>query len=255
MIEKKIHYCWFGRGEKSPIIQKCIASWHAKCPEYELIEWNEDNFNVRQNTFCAEAYRAKKWAFVSDYARMWILFNYGGIYFDTDIEVRKSLNDLLIHDAFTGFEGMNGEEMVLQTGVIACNSHNPIIGEMLDYYDGLSLYKEDGSMRMEPNVIHFTELFKLKGLKAVDRQQMVAGWMVYPRTYFTPVDPHGNRNITKNSYTDHHFTSTWEEEDKQGLVALRRSLRYRAEKRLNKMIKAIVGPKFVDFVRRCRNAK
>ncbi|MFR3766751.1 MAG: glycosyltransferase family 32 protein [Blautia sp.] len=255
MIEKKIHYCWFGKGEKNKIIQKCIASWRSKCPDYELIEWNEDNFDVNANQFCAEAYKEKKWAFVSDYARIWILYHYGGIYFDTDIEVLRNFDKLLENDAFTGFEGMNGTEMVLQTGVIACNKHNPVILKMLRYYEAYSLYAPDGSIRMEPNVIQFTKVFKEMGLVPIDKEQFVAGWRVYPRTYFTPIDPHGNRNITKNSYTDHHFTSTWEEEDKQGLVALRRSLKYRIEKRINIGIKKILGPYVVEKIRGWKNER
>lgn len=255
MIEKKIHYCWFGKGEKNKIIKKCIASWHSKCPDYELIEWNEDNFDVEVNRFCADAYKECKWAFVSDYARLWILYNYGGIYFDTDIEVLKNLDELLVNDAFTGFEGMNGTEMVLQTGVIACNKHDPVILKMLQYYEGRSLYASDGSIIMEPNVIQFTKVFKEMGLNPVDKEQIVAGWTVYPRTYFTPIDPHGNRNITSNSYTDHHFTSTWEEEDKQGLVALRRSFRYRLEKKINTTIKKILGPRLVGAIIRWKHDK
>lgn len=255
MIEKVIHYCWFGRGEKTALIKKCINSWKKKCPNYKIIEWNESNFNVHMCKFCEQAYNEKKWAFVSDYARMWILYNYGGIYFDTDIELLKNFDELLDDYAFTGFEGKYNNEMILQTGVIACQKKDFLIKKMLDYYETKSLYDSDGTIVMEANVVQFTNIFKNHGLIPLNQEQYVLKWHVYPRTYFTPIDPHGNRDFTKNSYADHHFTSTWEEKEKQGLVALRRSLKYRIKKNSYEKIKIILGPKIVERIKRCRHGK
>lgn len=235
MIPKIIHYCWFGYGEKSSIIKKCLKSWEKKCPDYEIVEWNENNFNINRNRFCREAYLEKKWAFVSDYARLWILYNYGGIYFDTDIEVLKKMDPLLECKAFTGFES----EKFLQTGVIACQKYDYMIGLMLEKYESKTLYDEFGNINMEPNVIEFTKLFKKHGLVINNQYQKIEKWSVYPSTYFTPIDPHGNRNKTKHSYTDHHFTSTWEIEENKNLVALRRSLSYRIKKKLYQVYKKI----------------
>ena len=105
MIPKIIHYCWFGRGEKTPSMLKCIESWKRFCPDYEIKEWNEDNFDVECIPFVKAAYDAKKWAFVSDYARLRIIWEKGGIYLDTDVELLKSLDDLLVLDAYMGFQG------------------------------------------------------------------------------------------------------------------------------------------------------
>ena len=103
-IPKTIHYCWFGRGEKPEIVKKCIDTWKDKLSDYEIIEWNEDNFDINQNDYVKEAYKAKKFAFVSDYVRVYALYNYGGIYLDTDVEVFKSFDDVLDNESFWGFE-------------------------------------------------------------------------------------------------------------------------------------------------------
>lgn len=235
MIPKVIHFCWFGHGEKNQIIKKCMKSWKKKCPDFEIIEWNEDNFNVNINQFCKEAYREKKWAFVSDYARIWILYNYGGVYLDTDIELLKNIEPLLINKAFTGFEGQD----FLQTGIMGCEKNDPIMGLLLEKYETKSFYTEEGKINMTPNVVEFTDIFRQRGLILNDQFQMIDGWAIYPRTYFTPIDPHGNRNKTKNSYTDHHFTSTWEIKEKQNLVAMRRSMMFRIKKQIYLFYKKI----------------
>ena len=104
MIPKIIHYCWFGRNPLPPLALECIASWRKFLPDYEIKEWNEDNFDVNSIPYTAEAYRQKKYAYVSDYARFCILYQYGGIYFDTDVEVIKPLNDIIAKGNFMGFE-------------------------------------------------------------------------------------------------------------------------------------------------------
>ena len=104
MIEKKIHYCWFGKGEMKPLMKKCIKSWKKYCPDYEIIEWNEDNFDVNSTLWTKQAYEAKKYAFVSDYVRLKVLYEHGGIYMDTDVEVVKPIDEFLSHDAFCGYE-------------------------------------------------------------------------------------------------------------------------------------------------------
>ena len=104
MIPKKIHYCWFGRGEKPKLAKKCIESWKKYCPDYEIVEWNEDNFDINQNEYTKYCYNNKKFAFLSDYARLMVVYKEGGIYFDTDVEVVRSFDDLLNNKAFVGFE-------------------------------------------------------------------------------------------------------------------------------------------------------
>ena len=146
-IPKKIHYCWFGRGDKSRKIEECLASWNI-LDNYEIVEWNEDNFDINCNEYVKQAYKNKKYAFVSDYARLKVLYEHGGIYLDTDIEVKKDLSDFLNNNLFLGFM----YDSLLGTAVIGASKNNRIIGELLEKYD----YKE---LKYEPNNNMFTEYF------------------------------------------------------------------------------------------------
>lgn len=133
MIPKVIHYCWFGRNPKSDIILKCIDSWREKCPDWEIKEWNEDNFNIKEFPYAQEAYANKKWAFVSDVARLAIVYQHGGVYMDTDVELFASLSDLSENDAFFAFES----ERYIASGLgFGASAKNPIVKEMLDMYNG-----------------------------------------------------------------------------------------------------------------------
>ena len=131
MIPKKIHYCWFGRNELPPLAKKCIASWKKYCPDYEIIEWNEDNFDVSLNAYTRYCYENKKWAFLSDFVRLQVIHDHGGIYFDTDVEVVSSFDSLLMYDAFYCFEN----DSYLATGLgFASVAHHPSVATMLKMY-------------------------------------------------------------------------------------------------------------------------
>ena len=148
MIPKVIHYCWFGRGEKPALALKCIESWKKHLPDYEIKEWNEDNFDVNIIPYTKEAYQAKKYAFVSDYARIWILHKYGGIYFDTDVEVIKPMDDILQNGAFMGCEidGGNNQIAINPGLAIVASPNNPIYDDILNVYSNLNFYKNDGQL-------------------------------------------------------------------------------------------------------------
>ena len=134
MIPRKIHYCWFGRGEKPRLAQKCIASWKKYCPDYEIIEWNEDNFDVNRNAYTQMCYKEKKYAFLTDYLRLLIVEEHGGIYFDTDVEAVRSFDELLDNPAFFGFEN----DRFVNTGEgFGAEPHNPAVQQMLAEYDQL----------------------------------------------------------------------------------------------------------------------
>lgn len=208
MMPKVIHYCWFGRGEKSKLIKKCLKSWKKHCPDYEIIEWNEDNFEVDSVLWTKQAYEAKKWAFVSDYVRLFALYNYGGVYLDTDVELIKGFDDLIIDDAFVGFE----RDDRLGSGVIGVSAKNDVIKEWMEHYHEL-FYINDGKITKEPNVLYMTKLFVEKGLITDNSYQKVAGFTVYPRTYFCPIAVDEKyKCMTKNTYAVHHFTSSWRTE-------------------------------------------
>ena len=140
MIPKVIHYCWFGGNPLPELAKKCIESWKKFCPDYQIIEWNESNFDLNINTYVKEAYTAEKWAFVSDVARLYALVNYGGIYMDTDVEVLKPLDDILNFKAVSGFETKER----IPTGMMACEKGHPLFEEFLREYNEAHFIKNDG---------------------------------------------------------------------------------------------------------------
>ncbi|MEH7129315.1 glycosyltransferase [Neobacillus drentensis] len=215
MIPKVIHYCWFGKGALSPLIKKCISSWKIFCPDYEIIEWNETNFDINICDWTSEAYDKKKYAFVSDYARLFILYNYGGIYLDTDIELTKNIDGFLVKEAFSGFEN----DVEVQTGIIGSVSGNTVIKQFLDSYNGCHFINEDGTIKNIPNTQIITKILQDYGLKLNNEFQDLNGFYIYPKTFFCPIDADGNRNFSKDTYCVHHFTSTWRSYEEQKKVA------------------------------------
>lgn len=208
MIPKKIHYVWLGRGEKPELANKCIESWKKYLPDYEIIEWNEDNFDINSNTYLKEAYENKKYAFASDYIRLAVLHEYGGIYMDTDVEVLKSFDDFLNLNAFTCFES-NG---YITTGVIGTKKKNKWVKDMLSLYTNLNFIKEDGKFDLTTNVARMSALTKERyGLKSENVYQNLDDMViVYPNDFFSPKDWNtGKINITENTYAIHHFSASW----------------------------------------------
>lgn len=206
-IPKIIHYCWFGKGHKPKIVEKCISSWKDKFIGYEIIEWNENNFDINCNDYVKQAYEAKKFAFVSDYVRVFVLYNYGGIYLDTDVEVFKSLGKFLIHDSFWGFE----EKNYIATSTIGAAKGNSLIKMFLDSYSGKTFLLPDGNYNELTNVAIVTDILKNNGLILNGEYQELDGLATfYPRTYFSPYDYINCRNfITNDSYTIHYFYKSW----------------------------------------------
>ncbi len=206
-IPKVIHYCWFGGNEKPQLILKCIDSWKKYCPDYEIHEWNEENYNIRKIKYISEAYDNKRWAFVSDYARLDIIFEHGGIYLDTDVEIIKPLDSLLYHDAIMGFEdGKN-----IATGLIcAAKPKHKAIKELRDIYNNIQFIKSDGSLNLTPCPQYSTEYFKKNGLKQNDTLQICNDVTIFPSEYFNPVNLLSQSgNITDHSYAIHHAAMSW----------------------------------------------
>ena len=206
-IPKTIHYCWFGRGEKPEIVKKCIDSWKQNLSDYEIVEWNEDNFDINKNDYVREAYKAKKFAFVSDYVRVYALYNYGGIYLDTDVEVFKSFDGVLDNESFWGFEQKN----YVATSTIGSCKHNKLIKMFLDAYDGRQFLREDGTYDDLTNVAIITEILDGIGLQVNGQYQKIDGYgAFYPQTYFSPYDYINCRYfISEDTYTMHHFYKSW----------------------------------------------
>lgn len=204
MIPKKIHYCWFGRAEKPKLVKKCIESWQMYCPDYEIIEWNEDNFDVSINDYTKMCYENGKWAFLSDYARLLIIYENGGIYFDTDVEVIKSVDPLLQHGAFFGFE--NNEFVATGLGFGAEKGHT-VIKKMLEEYHPLM----DGMSGVEMCPKLNTQALSKMGLEKNGCYQVLAdNTIIYPIDFFNPLDDAtGVLNITDNTYSINHYGKTW----------------------------------------------
>lgn len=203
MIPKKIHYCWFGRNELPEKAKKCIASWKKYCPDFEIIEWNEDNFDVYQNPYTAYTYENKKYAFLSDYARLLILYQEGGFYFDVDVEIVRPIDELVAHQAFFGFETSEYINTGLGFGTEAGNS---LVRSMIEEYKPLL----DGTQGTVGCPILNTKALVKNGLILDGTKQEVAGAVVYPVEYFNPYDdPTGRLRKTFNTYSIHWFAKSW----------------------------------------------
>ena len=217
MIPKIIHYCWFGRNALPEHAQKCIASWRKFLPDYEIKEWNEDNFDVNIIPYTAEAYKAKKYAFVSDYARFWILYKYGGLYFDTDVEVIRPMDDIIGRGPFMAYEDENGNKDDIGTGHCVAPGLglgvNPGLGlakEIIDIYQHRHLFTWNGKL-MDTVVKITTDLINKKGItKNLDGFDEVETVILYPEDFFCPKNYYtGEINITENTRTIHHYSATW----------------------------------------------
>lgn len=207
MIPKIIHYCWFGRGQKPELAMKCIASWHKYLSDYEIKEWNEDNFDLDSYPYVREAYDNRKFAFVTDVVRLYALYVEGGIYMDTDVEVLKSLDSLLIYDAVSGFES----ETQIPTGLMASRKFHPFIKELLDEYEGIHFIKRDGTFDTTTNVVRITNSCLRYGLKLNNTFQTVRGLTLLPNDYLCPKSVlDGKIYLTKNSLVIHHFAGSWQ---------------------------------------------
>lgn len=206
-IPKVIHYCWFGKGSLPPHIIKCLESWKVFCPDYDIIEWNESNYDVTKNVYMKKAYEAEKWAFVSDYARLDIIYNYGGIYLDTDVEIIKSIDDLRTYDAFIGFEIPERINTGIGFGAV---KNFKLIQELRDLYESISFIKEDGALNLTPCTIIQTEFLKQKGLIINGRYQIIDGISIFPTEVLCPINYKTyEKNITENTLAVHHYNSSW----------------------------------------------
>lgn len=203
MIPKKIHYCWFGNGEKSKKAIKCIQSWKKYCPDYEIIEWNENNFDLEMNPYVKYVYENKKYAFLSDYARLCVIYKEGGIYFDVDVEVIRPLDELLSDKSFFGFE----TKEYVNTGMgFGAEAGNPIIEQMLQEYDKLL----DGQHGVIGCPILNTDALLKFGLVQDGCEQELEFGKVYPIEYFNPYDdPTGRLMKTGNTFSIHWYAKSW----------------------------------------------
>lgn len=249
MIPKIIHYCWFGHGEMSPMMKKCIQSWKKFCPDFEIVEWNEDNFDINSSIWTKQAYEAKKYAFVSDYVRLKVLYEYGGIYMDTDQELIKPLTPYLEHDAFLGFM----DDMNITSGLIGSMEEHPAFAKFLEYYRDRPFLK-DGKEDIAPNTNYMTDYLVADGLVVDDTYQVVNGIHIYPRTYFCPTSCVSIEDCRSNDTVAlHHWAMTWRtDKAKKDFARVKRHQRkwYRTWEWLrylpNRVVRSVFGDEAID---------
>lgn len=205
VIPKKIHYCWFG-GEMPEQFQRNIESWKRMCPDYEICLWNEDNYDINKNRYMKEAYQEKKWSFVSDYARLDIIYEHGGIYLDTDVEVLRNLDDLLYQECFGSFDST----FLMNSGSgFGAVPKYPVIKELKERYDVETFYREDGSINNILCMTYSYEVLKKRGVLLNDSLQKVGGMNIYPMifqgtSYYTKI-----LRKTEKTYFAHYGTMSW----------------------------------------------
>lgn len=236
MIPKIIHYCWFGGNPLPDNVKKMISTWKKYCPDYEIKEWNESNFDLDTCIYAKEAYTARKWAFITDYVRLKVIYDYGGIYMDTDVEVCKNLDDLLKWDAFSGFESDND----IPTGTMGSVVGNEWIGYLLSYYENRPFILKDGSLDLTTNVVTITRMTLEKyNIKLNNKKQVFGKNMcIYPFDYLC-AKRHSDGIIhkTNNTYTIHHFAGSW------------LPMRNKIQHRIKLLLITIIGEKIFKSIR------
>ena len=227
MIPKVIHYCWFGKKPLPTLAKKCIASWEKFLPDYEIKEWNEENFDVNIIPYTKEAYEAKKYAFVSDFARFWILYKYGGLYFDTDVEIIKPIYHIINNGPFMGCEKATDGNFKFPSVAPGLGlGVNPGLGlykEILDYYETLHFKNTDGTLNLKTVVEYTTKILMKNGFKNNNSIQKVKGITIYPPDYFNPKSYYtGKITITHNTVSIHHFSDSWKSPSKKFKIKIQK---------------------------------
>lgn len=237
MIPKKIHYCWYGGRPLSDLAEKCIASWKKFCPDYELIRWDENNTNLQANQYINEAYESKQWAFITDYMRLKVLYEYGGIYMDTDVQVISSLDRFLNNIGFSGFENENQ----VPTGIMAAEKGHRFIKLLLNDYDNRHFIGSDGKPDKTTNVDIITNHALEKGLILNNKLQTIEDFTFYPSDFFCPKDIRTFKvRITRNTATIHHFAGSWEN---PFLLCLNKTVKKVLGERLSLIVSNVKGKK------------
>ena len=217
MIPKVIHYCWFGGKEEPDNVKRCIASWRKFCPDYEVKKWDESNFQIGSHPYMAEAYQLKKWPFVSDLARLIIIYNNGGVYLDTDVELIKPLDDILLHNQFFfGIENLpdpiNASRSIhVATGLgFGAEAKNSVILSLIEEYDDSHFVLPEGALDLTACPLRNTKALEKYGFNGTDRIYNFMGGTIYPSEYFCPVEyGTGISRITENTVSIHHYAASW----------------------------------------------
>ncbi len=211
MIPKKIHYCWFGGNTLPERDQACIESWKKYCPDYEIIRWDESNYDLSQCDYMKEAYEAKRYGFVPDFARLDIIYQHGGIYLDTDVEIIKSLDPLLELEGFAGFEATDAKEKFIALGLgFGAQKGNPIIKALRDDYFNHHFIRPNGEPNLTPAPRYTNAVLTQMGILPNGTLQEMDGFKFFPEEYFCPKSDETNEClITEDTFSIHHYNASW----------------------------------------------
>ncbi len=215
MIPKVIHYCWFGGGKLPELAVHCMASWKKYCPDYQIIRWDESNFDLEYNQYVKDAYKAKKWSLLTDVVRLKVIYDYGGIYLDTDVEIIRPFDDLLQNKAFMGIESTGG----INTGSgYGAEKGLSLLKELLNGFESTTFCDT------EPAIFSIMQkTMQRKGYIFNNKIQMIDNVTIYPMDYFAPVNLSTRKlHITLNTYSIHHYSGSWIDKDKKKSIAFRR---------------------------------
>lgn len=240
MIPKKIHYCWVGGAPLTPLAEKCIESWKKCCPDYEIIRWDENNYDFKKNKYMRQAYEQKKWGFVPDYARLDIIYQNGGIYLDTDVELLKSFDELLNDSFFCGVEEQNKNRITVAFGLgFGAEKGHPILRELMQEYEKINFINADGTLNVVASPIYQTDFLTKRGLINTDEIQKIEDITIYPKEYFNPMDLNTGKIVLKEkTISIHHYAGSW--------LNSKEKIRYEIHKFLNRMI----GIKATNLIRK-----
>lgn len=236
MIPRIIHYCWFGGKELPESAKKCIESWKKFCPDYEIIQWDESNFDIEKYDYAKEAYENKKWAFVSDVARLDVLYNHGGIYLDTDVELIKSIDNLV--DSSDGFMGFEDKKQVASGLGIGAKKHSPIIELMLSGYKDCHFIKDNGEFDLTPCPVRNTRDLVKIGLVPNGTYQEIENFKFLPREILAPKEATSGRlkYLTDATLSIHHYDASWQ------------TPTFHKQKRINYILGGRLGSKVIKFM-------
>ena len=215
MIPKIIHYCWFGHNHKTKLVRKCIRSWRKYCPDYQIIEWNEDNYDISSSPlFVQQAIQEGKWAFASDYVRLRVVYEHGGFYLDTDVELVKSLDELVYNKIYFGLQDKaNNCSIKIATGLgFGAEKGAPLLLEIMEIYEARQFILPDGTYDLTWNTRKETEVLLRHGLKQDGSEQLLDdGVHIYPSVYFNPkvISPCIPVRKTKHTISIHWYASSW----------------------------------------------
>ena len=241
-IPKVINYFWFGNNPMPKEVEACIASWRKFCPDYKIIKWDESNFDINACNYTKEAYLAKKWAFVSDYARFKVLYENGGIYLDTDVKLIKNIDEIVSRGAFFALENKRYDSIGTGLGM-GVEPKNKLYQQIINYYETIHFKKDDGTYDETPINLKIKKYFLNYGLKNIHGIQTIKGITIYPKEYFCPLDYEtGKLDITSNTVAIHLYLGSWLSPHEKALHNL--------QKKLNRVIGRSKSAFLVNMIRK-----